>query len=433
MPIAAVPDYLQKAFKQDFKSATPGLRFGMLFKYWGIDRKTGQILWGGKDQEHKTKKDGRPFVEKIENKRDAIDAACDLAPSGSDRMIAALEARAGAAAARMNANPSSPVLELSGYAVAPFATGLGNEHPLENGFSFLNPYGIPYLPGSGVKGVLRETARQLAAGRFGTTGGWSTARVYPVAFDAGTTMHLSMIDVLFGLESEDHEKEHVRGALSFWDAIPGIEGNRLRVEVMTAHQSHYYQKKETPHESGMPNPIYFLTVPPGSGFTFRVACDLPRVRALAPDLAENHRWKELLAEAFRLAFEWIGFGAKTAVGYGAMSETKPEAGPARVQNAAPGSGCHVPVAPSAPPPGVKKSEEEWKEATLVSNHGQQSVLAKSSGEGKPTADLKGAEAKAFLEALGAERAEKLKKKKTLPGVNVKVRREGNHAILAGIA
>ena len=52
-------------------------------------------------------------------------------------------------------------------ATASFTTGLGNEHPLENGFVFLNPYGLPYLPGSGVKGVLRQAARELAGGDWG--------------------------------------------------------------------------------------------------------------------------------------------------------------------------------------------------------------------------------------------------------------------------
>ncbi|MDE0374093.1 MAG: hypothetical protein OXI73_16345, partial [Rhodospirillales bacterium] len=47
-------------------------------------------------------------------------------------------------------------------------------------------------------------------------------------------------------------------------------------------------------------------------------CDLARLGLLAPELAENDRWKRLLRTAFEHAFEWLGFGAKTAVGYGAM-------------------------------------------------------------------------------------------------------------------
>jgi CRISPR-associated protein Cmr6 len=87
---------------------------------------------------------------------------------------------------------------------------------------------------------------------------------------------------------------------------------------MTPHQSHYYQRGETPHESGSPNPINFLTVPPGSEFAFHVQCNRPFLARIAPGLAKDDRWKALLEAAFVHAFAWLGFGAKTAVGYGAM-------------------------------------------------------------------------------------------------------------------
>lgn len=137
-----------------------------------------------------------------------------------------------------------------------------------------------------------------------------------------------MLDALFGLESQDGDTLHMRGALSFWDVIAQMPNNcnSLHVEVMTPHQSHYYQQKSdpktgssaTPHDSGQPTPISFLTVPPGSGMTFHVQCDLPRLQRLAPTLAEGDAWKKLLQAAFEHAFEWLGFGAKTAVGYGTM-------------------------------------------------------------------------------------------------------------------
>ena len=132
----------------------------------------------------------------------------------------------------------------------------------------------------------------------------------------------SDLDVLFGSEALDGEN-HLRGVLSFWDVIPQIEGNSLMVEIMTPHQGHYYQQQNvagssTPHDSGSPIPISFLTVPPKSKFAFHVVCDNARLEHLAPDLANNDRWKELLTEAFEHAFEWLGFGAKTSLGYGAM-------------------------------------------------------------------------------------------------------------------
>jgi CRISPR-associated protein Cmr6 len=229
------------------------------------------------------------------------------------------------------------LLSLAALATAPFTTGLGNEHPLENGFAFLNPYGLPYLPGSGVKGVLRQAARELAGGDWGDAKGWSESPIYTLMQGEGTArkavldertkspVKLSMLDALFGLESDDGGKVHVRGALAFWDVVPQIKGDSLAVEIMTPHQGHYYQHNPAagstnPHDSGQPIPISYLTVPPGSGFTFYVVCDLPFLRRIAPSLAEDGHWKALLTAAFEHAFQWLGFGAKTAVGYGAMRE-----------------------------------------------------------------------------------------------------------------
>ena len=218
------------------------------------------------------------------------------------------------------------MLSLDATAIAPFTTGLGNEHPLENGFAFLNPYGLPYLAGSGVKGVLRQAARELASGQWGNEHGWSADKQFEIRVN-GKSLAISMLDALFGLESQDGDTLHMRGALSFWDVIAQMPNNcnSLHVEVMTPHQSHYYQQKSdpktgssaTPHDSGQPTPISFLTVPPGSGMTFHVQCDLPRLQRLAPTLAEGDAWEKLLQAAFEHAFEWLGFGAKTAVGYGA--------------------------------------------------------------------------------------------------------------------
>lgn len=320
MPIAAVPDYIG----QDFSQASPGMRFGMYLSLWGIDRRTQAHRWGTHDTAYKNAgKDGRERSESVDNKAPALEAACTVTPHDQRRMQA-LEARAHALAANL---PEDTHLLVEGLATAPFATGLGIEHPLENGFAFLDPYGLPILPGSGIKGVLRQAARELAHGEWGNdTRGWDDAIRYPFKLDK-ETVELSMLDALFGLETDDGARMHVRGALTFWDVVPQIAGNRLHVEIMTPHQAHYYQQRPdaktgdsvTPHDSGQPTPIPFLTVPPGSRFSFHVVCDTARLARLAPELAEGNRWKDLLAAAFEHAFDWLGFGAKTAVGYGAMT------------------------------------------------------------------------------------------------------------------
>jgi CRISPR-associated protein Cmr6 len=295
MAIAAIPHYLGS----DFKTASPGLRFGMYLPIWQND-------WS------KEKSVAPLLKEKV----------CSLTRDNKDALNA-LGERQKALAAAQSANA---MLIMGATSIAPFTTGLGNEHPLENGFAFLNPYGLPYLPGSGVKGVLRQAARELSGGEWGDSAGWSEEKRYALEIGKEKIM-LSMLDVLFGYESADHENEHVRGALNFWDVIPRLAGNALVVDIMTPHQSHYYQNNpaagsNTPHESGQPNPICFLAVPPKSGFVFHVQCDTTHLKRLAPELAENDRWRDLMTAAFQHAFEWLGFGAKTAVGYGAMKSKR---------------------------------------------------------------------------------------------------------------
>lgn len=331
MPIAAIPEYLGK----DFATASPGLRFGMYLPLWGTNQRSKELLWSTHDIAYEVR--GQQLQErevKKENKVTALQQACAL--SAADKQIGkAMFQRQNQIFDHL---PPAQAMRLHATAVAPFTTGLGNEHPLENGFAFLNPYGLPYLAGSGVKGVLRTAAKERASGQWESQE-WQHAEDprHEVHNKQGQRLFdASDLDVLFGSEALDGEN-HLRGVLSFWDVIPQIEGNSLMVEIMTPHQSHYYQDKDvagsnSPHDSGSPNPISFFTVPPKSQFAFHVVCDSARLEHLAPDLANNDRWKALLTEAFEHAFAWLGFGAKTSVGYGAMDrDTKIEAKLANAQ------------------------------------------------------------------------------------------------------
>ncbi len=291
MAHVAAPAYLG----DDFSTAPPGHRFSLYLPYWV------RGTWA-REPDKAAGKGGLPVATGKAPTFQSV-VAMGQAFTASNR---ALVVRQSAIAAPLN--EQGAMLTLHAEAVAPFTTGLGNEHPLENGFAFLNPYGLPYLPGSGVKGVLRQASRELIDHHWGSDQGWSA--------DA--------VDALFGKTGEttdaDGAAELQRGALTFWDVLPQIDGDALQVEVMTPHQNHYHQNDATPHESGQPNPIHFLTVPPGSKFTFHVQCDLAFLASLPPDLASNGAWQHLMNAAFVHAFQWLGFGAKTAVGYGAMKE-----------------------------------------------------------------------------------------------------------------
>lgn len=283
---AAVPRYVGL----DFTGCPPGHRFGLYFQVWGND-------WS---------------LERA-GKGAALKETLNL----PDESLAQLEALRRRQSLLLDAYPESERLSIEARSTAPFATGLGLEHPLENGFAFLDPYGLAYLPGSSVKGVLRRAAEELVNA--------STEADRPCWTPEAIT-------ALFGLESKDRQKEHWRGALTFWDVLPKPAGNRLGMEVMTPHHGDYYQGRSSPHDAGQPNPIVFLVVPAGSEFSFHLTCD---TRRLPGHLVAD--WQTLMTAAFEHAFHWLGFGAKTAVGYGAMQidhKAASEAAKARAERAA---------------------------------------------------------------------------------------------------
>lgn len=265
----AVPDYLG----QNFSDTPPGHRFTLYGAFWEPDQGWQRV------------KNTPP----ADLKRDF-----GQLPLSSRQMRDALRARQACVVAALG----EAVWTIEAQSIAPFVTGTGIEHPLENGMTFLNPYGLPYLPGSSVKGVLRRAAEELAKGDWGDKQGWDQPA----------------IDALFGKEPEsgDTETGRTRGALTFWDVFPDCD--RLAVDIMNPHYGDYYQGHTPPTDCGQPIPIFFLTVPENSGFTFYVQCD----RARLPGDWSADRWRTLLEAAFVHAFDWLGFGAKTAVGYGAM-------------------------------------------------------------------------------------------------------------------
>ncbi len=270
MARAAVPHYLGDHFDE----ASPGARFGLYFAGWLDD-------WS-QDKSGKT-----PALERVV----MLSADCR-------RRLEALCSRQAALAAAQGTN----LLTLTAVSTAPFVTGTGMEHPLENGFAFLNPYGLPYLPGAGVKGVLRRAAQDMA--------GVATGFSFPNP--AGWTAEA--IEALFGCESGEGDTVHTRGALQCWDVLPQPAGDRLGIDVLTPHQGGYYRGDTTPADCESPVPNPFLVVPPGSRFSFHVACDPRRL----PEALHEH-WRVLLEAAFAHAFDWLGFGARTRVGYGQLA------------------------------------------------------------------------------------------------------------------
>ena len=262
----AVPTYVTDA--GNFTDCPPGHRFNLYFPIWGD-------AW-------KLDKNGKAAAL-----RECLKLG-DAAPP-----LKALLARQQTLA---DALPEDRRYIIDARSTAPFATGLGLEHPVENGFAFLSPYGLPYLAGSGVKGVLRRAAEELRD-------------------DGDTDLSPVVIDALFGPEDTDDAR---RGALTCWDMFPKPAKDSLVVEIMTPHFNHYLQDGGTPHDAGKPIPIPFLAVPAGSEFRFVITCE----PALLP--ADIGDWKAVIDKIITHAFDWLGFGAKTSVGYGAMDRLSAE-------------------------------------------------------------------------------------------------------------
>jgi len=166
-----------------------------------------------------------------------------------------------------------------------FVTGLGREHPAENGFAWHHTLGTPYLPGSSIKGMMRAWAKQWA--------------------NVGDTV----TDRIFG-----PDRAGCVGSVIFYDALP-IGPVQLEVDVMTPHYAPWYGNGETPGDWYDPIPIPFLVVAPEQTFQFIVAPRKSDENQANDDVSTVRDW-------LKEALEWIGAGAKTAVGYGRFGEVK---------------------------------------------------------------------------------------------------------------
>lgn len=164
--------------------------------------------------------------------------------------------------------------------------GIGESSPLENGIALHPLWGVPYIPGSSIKGLLRAWYKH-----------WE---------QEGDSARLKR---RFGTL-------RAMGELTFFDALPE-PGVALERDVLTPHQSTWYNGKAAPGDWNKPQPNEFLTVPKGTSFVFGIATNGNVSRAIARgELSE-----QCIAEvrgALKEALTWLGIGAKTAVGYGRL-------------------------------------------------------------------------------------------------------------------
>ncbi len=181
-----------------------------------------------------------------------------------------------------------------------FATGLGNPHPVENGSLWHPTLGTPFIPGPAVKGIVRTWVEV-----------WMD---FAIEDERAATLHR-----WFGSENKNpkvpHTHEPEAGCFIFFDALP-LTPVTMKADVMTPHMGKWYaegggitsiasQPDLVPADWHDPVPVPFLVADKPS-FQF---CIAPRRGSAIGELGG-------VAAALKRALEWLGAGAKTAVGYG---------------------------------------------------------------------------------------------------------------------
>lgn len=194
---------------------------------------------------------------------------------------------------------------------------------LENAGIALHPvYGFVYLPGSGLKGLVRAWVETV----------WAPAQ-------SDEEKAWRRIEEAFGWSpgSERHKITVPEGAaagrLVFHDAWP-IQWPRLILDVINNHHTKYYAGEDDPGDWEEPSPVYFLAVGRNEKFEFAVSDRKPG----SDDLLDR------ACEWLRDALTIEGAGAKTAAGYGRFKPAEREA-------------------PLMPPPGLVSASFDLKLVT----------------------------------------------------------------------
>jgi CRISPR type III-B/RAMP module RAMP protein Cmr6 len=167
--------------------------------------------------------------------------------------------------------------------------GLGGESVLETDITLHHLYGIPFIPGSALKGLTRS---------------YVTSEIDEYKSEKEENDHKD-VQRIFGMQKQ-------AGTVIFFDAMPAGGNAALALDIMNPHYPDYYGGTKLPTNDQNPVPITFLTVT-STTFTFALA---PRA---AFDEEQRKRHEEDVKQVgiwLRKALEEYGIGGKTSAGYG---------------------------------------------------------------------------------------------------------------------
>jgi CRISPR-associated protein Cmr6 len=260
--------------------------------------------------------------------------------------------------------------------------GIGGESVYETNMTLHHNYGIPYLPSSSIKGVLRSwiitqvfaklenaphdeqnhplinaeyraiTSSKLFCTIFGCPK--ESKRVVfrnneplknkdgDYIYDENATLNVFKKEVKYQDVSPTGEiqnktkivSKELQGSITFFDGIPNV-APKIKTDVMNVHYKDWYKDigYQAPTDTQRTNPIHFLTVSNENKLQFHThiaAKNNPQIKEIEwyeifikdTSLTTDSSVLDLVDYWLKNALSFNGIGAKTAVGYGYMQETK---------------------------------------------------------------------------------------------------------------
>ena len=163
----------------------------------------------------------------------------------------------------------------------PLVCGLGVAHVLETALTLHHIWGVPYIPGSSLKGVCRQVVFwKLVEGKSIPENELENFQKKFYGELAIDNEDMLVYQLLFGAQD-------FKGLLLFLDVYPECNNEKIfKLDIMNPHYSKYYGDStgETPPgDWENPTPIFFLTVKEGVKFRFVV-------------LFDNWRWEKIEKE-----------------------------------------------------------------------------------------------------------------------------------------
>jgi CRISPR-associated protein Cmr6 len=197
--------------------------------------------------------------------------------------------------------------------------GLGGKGPLEFGITLHPITGLPYIPGSALKGLCRSYALLSLAAHEKIKVEVETEALKKLDEDLikGKYDHLPELLGAARYRQAFGSQENAGGCV-FYDAVLSNLQPDTRIftlDVMTPHFVKYYTNsgKKAPDDGDNPNPVSYITITEGVSFAFAIG----RRTGFADDdtLKQARRW-------LRASLQELGVGAKTAQGYGVFAPVK---------------------------------------------------------------------------------------------------------------